>query len=85
VHLPNREERVNAAFDAFIAQHGYLRANQLNFLRAVKAAVLRHGRITRAALSEPPLSRIGRVEALFPPQDIEELVNFANQLIDEAA
>lgn len=85
VHLPNREERVNAAFDTFIAQHGYLRANQLNFLRAVKAAVLRHGRITRAALSEPPLSRIGRVEALFPPQDIEELVNFANQLVDEAA
>jgi len=83
--LPNREERINAAFDAFIAQHGYLRANQLSYLRAVKAAVLRHGRITRAAFDEPPLSRIGRVEALFPPQDIEELVAFANQLLDEAA
>jgi type I restriction enzyme R subunit len=84
-HLPNREERINAAFDAFIAQRGYLRANQLNFLRAVKAAVLRHGRITRAALSEPPLSRIGRVELLFPPQDIEQLVAFASQLVTEAA
>jgi type I restriction enzyme R subunit len=84
-HLPNREERINAAFDAFIAAHGYLRANQLNFLRAVKAAVLRHGRITRAALSEPPLSRIGRVETLFPPQDIDELVNLANHLLDDAA
>ena len=84
-HLPNREERINAAFDAFIAVHGYLRANQLNFLRAVKAAVLRHGRITRAALSEPPLSRVGRVETLFPPQDIDELINLANQLLDEAA
>lgn len=84
-HLPNREERINAAFDSFIAQHGYLRANQLNFLRAVKAAVLRHGRITRAALSEPPLSRIGRVETLFPAQDIEELVTFANQLVEQAA
>lgn len=84
-HLPNREKRVNAAFDAFIAQHGYLRANQLNFLRAVKAAVVRHGRITRAALSEPPLSRIGRVEAIFPAQDIEELVDFANRLDAEAA
>lgn len=83
--LPNREERVSAAFDAFIAQHGYLRANQLNFLRAVKAAVLGHGRITRASLSEPPLSRVARVEALFPPQDIEELIAFANQLVDEAA
>jgi len=36
-HLPNREQRINVAFDAFIAAHGYLRANQLNFLRAVKA------------------------------------------------
>ena len=84
-HLPNREARVNAAFDAFIAQHGYLRANQLNFLRAVKAAVMRQCRITRAALSEPPLSRIGRVEAIFPAQDIEELVDFANRLDAEAA
>jgi type I restriction enzyme R subunit len=84
-HLPNREERINAAFGVFIAAHGYLRANQIHFLRAVKAAVLRHGRITRAALSEPPLSRIGRVETLFQPQDIEELINLANQLLDEAA
>jgi len=84
-HLPNREQRINAAFDAFIAAHGYLRANQLNFLRAVKTAVLRHGRITRAALSEPPLSRVGRVETLFPPQDIDEIINLANQLLDEAA
>jgi type I restriction enzyme R subunit len=84
-NLPNREQRINTAFDAFIAAHGYLRANQLNFLRAVKAAVLRHGRITRAALSEPPLSRVGRVETLFPPQDIAELINLSNQLLDEAA
>lgn len=83
--LPNREDRINAAFDTFIAEHGYLRANQLNFLRAVKAAVLRHGRITRTALSEPPLSRIARVESLFPQKDIDELIAFANQLVDEAA
>ncbi|MXS83111.1 DEAD/DEAH box helicase family protein [Nitrosomonas oligotropha] len=82
--LPNREQRINEAFDAFIAAHGYLRANQLNYLRAVKAAVLRHGRISRAALSEPPLSRVGSVESLFPPQDIEELVNLANHWLDEA-
>jgi len=84
-HLPNREEQINAVFDTFIAAHGYLRANQLNFLRAVKAAVLRQGRITRTALSEPPLSRIGRVDALFPSQDIEELIDLANQLVDEVA
>jgi type I restriction enzyme R subunit len=85
VRLPNREERINAAFDAFIASHGYLRANQLNFLRAVKAAVQSHGHITLAALNEPPLSRVGRVESLFPLQDINELIALANQLLDEAA
>lgn len=85
VHVPNREERISAAFDAFIASHGYLRANQLNFLRAVKAAVQSRGRISLAALNEPPLSRVGRVESLFPRQDINELIAFANQLLDEAA
>ncbi|MDP9911936.1 type I restriction enzyme R subunit [Variovorax boronicumulans] len=84
-HLPNREERINAAFDAFISAHGYLRANQLSFLRAVKAALLRRGRITVASLSELPLSRVGRVETLFPPQDINELVALADKLLDEAA
>lgn len=83
--LPSREHRINAAFNAFIADHSYLRANQLSFLRAVKAAVLGHGRITRKGLSEPPLSRVGRVEALFPAQDIEELISLANLLLDEAA
>jgi len=84
-HLPNREDRINGAFDAFIATHSYLRANQLNYLRAVKAAVLRHGRITLAALNEPPLSRVGRVETLFPQQDINELIALTNRLLDEAA
>lgn len=84
-YLPNREQRINAAFDAYIKAHGYLRANQLNFLQAVKAAVLRHGRITREALSEPPLSRVGRVETLFPTQDIDDLISLTNQLLDEAA
>ena len=85
VHLPNREERINEAFDAFIFDHGYLRANQLNFLRAVKAAVISHGRITRHTLSEPPLSRVGRVENLFPEQEIDELIQFTNELLEDVA
>ncbi|MBW4028212.1 MAG: DEAD/DEAH box helicase family protein [Acidobacteria bacterium] len=83
--LPTREVRINAAFESFIAAHGYLRANQLNFLRAVKAAVLQRGQVTREALNEPPISRVGRVAVLFPPEDIEELVNLANRLLDENA
>lgn len=83
--LPDREARVQQTFDAFIAAHPRLRANQLAFLRAVKAAVLRHGRITRAALSQPPLAHVGKVEALFAPQDIDELIALAEKLDERAA
>ena len=84
-YLPTGEERIGAAFDTFIAEHGYLRASQLNFLRAVKAAVQRHSRINRAALDAPPFNRVGNVEVLFKPDEIDELINFANRLIDEVA
>ncbi|KVC42482.1 restriction endonuclease subunit R [Burkholderia pseudomultivorans] len=83
--LPDREARVQAAFNTFIAAHPGLRANQLSFLRAVKAAVLRHGRITRAALSQPPLANVGRVEALFAPHDIDELIAIAERLASARA
>ncbi|MFP5485567.1 MAG: type I restriction-modification enzyme R subunit C-terminal domain-containing protein [Gammaproteobacteria bacterium] len=83
--LPDREARVQQAFDAFIAAHPRLRANQLAFLRAVKAAVLRHGRITRAALSQPPLAHVGKVDALFAPQDIDELLALTEKLDERAA
>lgn len=83
--LENREGRINKAFEEFITQHGFLRANQLNFLRAIKAAVIRHARITRAALSHPPLSQIGKVEILFPENEIDEIVRFANQLMEDIA
>jgi type I restriction enzyme, R subunit len=75
--LPHREARITAAFDEFIAGHPRLRANQLNFLRAVRSAVIRHGRINRAALSQPPLVNVGRIEALFAAEEIEELVALA--------
>jgi type I restriction enzyme R subunit len=83
--LDDREGRINKAFEEFITQHGFLRANQLNFLRAIKAIVIRHARITRATLSHPPLSQIGKVEILFPENEIDEIVRFANQLMEDIA
>ncbi|MEO5331702.1 MAG: DEAD/DEAH box helicase family protein [Magnetococcus sp. YQC-5] len=85
VRLPDREAQIQAAFDAFISAHSGLRANQLSFLRAVKSAVLRHGRITRAALFQPPLVNVGRAEVLFAPQDIDELVALAESLAERVA
>jgi type I restriction enzyme R subunit len=83
--LPTWEEKIKEAFDQFISEHGYMSASQLNFLRGVRAAVLRHAKITYEQLHRPPLSRIGTVEDMFPPEEIEEIIAFANSLIDEAA
>jgi type I restriction enzyme, R subunit len=83
--LPSWEERINAAFDQFIAGHGFLRASQLNYLRAVKAAVQRRAKITRATLAAPPFSRVGNIDVLFAPKEVEDIVDFANALVNEAA
>lgn len=83
--LPSQEEWIKAAFDSFIADHGYMSASQINFLRAIRAAVLRHHKLTREQFEQPPLSRLGSVEALFEPEDIDQIIDFANKLVDEVA
>ncbi len=83
--LPSQEEIIKAAFDRFIADHGFMSASQINFLRAIRAAVLRHHKLTREQFHQPPLSRLGTVENLFAPEDIEEIIDFANKLVDEVA
>jgi type I restriction enzyme R subunit len=83
--LPNWEEQIKEAFEQFIHDHGFMSASQINFLRAIRAAVLRHAKISHELLHKPPLSRVGRVENLFAPQEIEEIINFANNLVEDAA
>lgn len=83
--LPNWEEQIKEAFGQFIHDHGFMSASQINFLRAIRAAVLRHAKISHELLHKPPLSRVGRVENLFAPQEIEEIINFANNLVEDAA
>jgi type I restriction enzyme R subunit len=83
--LPTWEEQIQAEFERFIAAHSFMSASQINFLRGVRAAVLRHAKISRDQLSKPPLSRVGTVEVLFKPQEIEAILDFANHLVDPAA
>ncbi|SDU40927.1 type I restriction endonuclease subunit R [Desulfobacula phenolica] len=83
--LPDREEQIKQAFEQFIHAHGFMSASQINFLRAIRAAVLRHAKISKELLYKPPLSRVGQVENLFAPKEIEEIINFANHLAEEAA
>ena len=83
--LPTWEERIQSEFERFIAAHSFMSASQINFLRAMRAAVFRHARISRDQLSKPPLSRVGTVEVLFKPREIEAILDFANHLVDPAA
>ena len=83
--LPSREETVKLAFDRFIAEHGYMSASQINFLRVVRASVLRQRKLSREHLLQPPLSRLGTVDNLFTSKEIDEIIDFANNLEDEAA
>ena len=52
---------------------------------AEQAPLLRPARISRAALSQAPLARVGKVEALFAPQDIDELLALTEKLDERAA
>ncbi len=83
--LPTIEERIDVQFEGFIRDHQFLRASQLNYLRAVRAAVLRRAQLTRSVLSEPPLSRVGDVEQLFKPEEIDQILAFANRLVEQVA
>lgn len=83
--LPSQEEKIKAAFEHFIADHGYMSASQINFLRAIRSSVIRGYKLTREQLHQPPLSRLGSVENLFAPEDIDKIIDFANKLVDEVA
>ena len=54
-----------------------------SIIRGIRAAVLQHARITRAQLNRPPLARVGKVEQLFQPAEIDEILRFANRLVEE--
>ena len=83
--LPSQEETIKLAFDRFIAEHGYMSASQINFLRAVRASALRRRRLSREHLLKPPLSRLGAADNLFTPNEVDEIIDFANRLVDRAA
>lgn len=78
--LPSREAQIKAAFAAFIAAHPHYTAMQINFLRAVRSAVLRRAHLALPDLEQPPFSRVGSVRRLFTEQEVTELLDFANAL-----
>ncbi len=75
----SREEKITNAFNEFISEHAQLTSSQINFLRGIRSAVIKHTQINRQLLLKPPLSRVGNVENLFMQEEIDEVLEFANQ------
>jgi type I restriction enzyme R subunit len=79
--LLSREEQVNTAFDAFIANHPHFTVTQVDFLRAMRAVVLRNTRLSATDLERAPFNRIGAAHRLFSTEEIKTIVDFANRYV----
>ena len=80
--LASREDEINAAFEQFIADHPQFKARQILFLRTVRSQVIERTRLSASELERPPFANIGRVEQLFRPAEIAEIVDFANRYVE---
>lgn len=80
--LVDREAIIKRAFDAFIAAHPHFTADQITFVRMVRTVVLRQERITLDELNDSPFTYFGAnpAERLFQPNELEEILQFANHL-----
>ncbi len=79
--LQGREERVKAAFDAFLTKNPNYTVTQANFLRAICSFALRTSRLQPEDLEHQPFSRIGSVHRLFTREEVETIITFTNQQV----
>lgn len=81
--LPDYQDVVERGFDRFILEHesGY-NADQLRFIRAIKATFMTKQRLERADLYEAPFTNFGQdaVERLFSPAQVDEILALAAAL-----
>lgn len=80
--LPSREEQISAAFDAFLLEHPHFKARQITFLRTVRSQVLRRAKLSTDDFSQPPFTHVGQAGTMFTPQELQEIIQFANQFTE---
>jgi len=81
--LPDYQVVVERRFDAFITEHQTAyNADQLRFMRAIKATFTHKGQLERADLYEPPFTSFGQdaVDHLFTQAQIDEILALAANL-----
>ena len=85
-HVRSWEESVTERFDAFIAVHTDLTSRQILFLRTLRTFILQRRRLERRDLVDEPFTRLhpNGVQGLFTDAEIEEILEFARQLVGGA-
>lgn len=70
-------------FDRFIAEHTTFSALQLRFVQTLRTFILQQGRVERGDLVHSPFTQLHPqgVRGVFPAQEIEELLFFAEGLV----
>lgn len=81
--LESFPDTVTKAFVAFIQEHTYLTAKQLDFLNLLKEFVLERQEIQKRDLIEPPFTVLHPegIRGLFNQREIEEIVNMTRGLV----
>jgi type I restriction enzyme R subunit len=79
--IPGYEQLVAEEFKEYITEHNF-NADQIRFLRAVQSVFLRKRKLALADLYQTPLNNFGEdaVDRWFEPKQVEELLDFVNNL-----
>lgn len=85
-HVPSWEETVTERFDEFIASHTNLTSRQILFLRTLRTFILQRRVLEKRDLVDEPFTRLhpSGVQGLFTDAEIEEILEFARQLVGGA-
>lgn len=81
--LASWSETVTRAFDRFIAEHNTFSEMQIRFLQTLRTFILQTGKVERRHLIGAPFTQIHPqgIRGVFQPQQIDEILALAEQLV----
>lgn len=83
--FPTREERIERAFDTWVAEHSSsINPAQAKMLRLLRARVLAGEKVDARLFSQPPFSLVGgltKMESLFGKQQLAVMIRELNNLL----
>jgi type I restriction enzyme R subunit len=85
-HVASWEETVTQRFDAFITAHTDLTSRQILFLRTLSTFILQRRKLERRDLVDEPFTHLhpSGVQGLFTDAEIDEILEFAGELVSDS-